>query len=362
MPKIDGFFKVMREQGASDLHLAVGSPPVLRIHGTLKKADYPPLTDEVLRPMLYEILTERQIDKFEKTHDLDFGYAAAGIARFRANFYRKATGVAAAFRIIPFKVLSLDELGAPEVFKSMCDFKNGLVLVTGPTGSGKSTTLAALINHINQHSHHHIITLEDPLEFVHEPANCMISQREIGSHTESFASALRASLREDPDVVLVGEMRDLETIQLAISAAETGHLVFGTLHTNNAAKTVDRVIDVFPTDRQAQVRTMLAESLRGVIAQQLLRRADGKGRVAAYEVLVATPAVRSLIREQKTFHLYSTISTGRKDGMQTLDQHLLELALKRTVTVEEALNYAEHPTALQGKTAHLAAPASAAAA
>jgi twitching motility protein PilT len=339
----------MKEQGASDMHLAVGAPPILRLHGTLKKVEYPPLTDEVLRPMLYEILTERQIERFEKANDLDFGYSSPGIARFRANYYMKNTGISAAFRIIPYKVLTLEQIGAPDVFKSMCDYNNGLVLVTGPTGSGKSTTLSAMINHINQTTPCHILTLEDPLEFIHEPVKAMISQREIGGHTESFASALRAALREDPDVILVGEMRDLETIQLAISAAETGHLVFGTLHTNSAAKTVDRIIDVFPADRQAQIRTMLAESLRGVIAQQLPKRADGKGRCGAYEVLVATPAVRSLIREQKTFQIVSAIGTGRKDGMQTLDQHLLELAQKRTITADEAVKYAEHPQLLAAK-------------
>jgi twitching motility protein PilT len=346
MAKIDLFFKMMTEQNASDMHLAVGSPPILRLHGTLHKVDYPPMTDDVLRPVLYEMLTEAQIERFEKNCDLDFGYSAPGIARFRCNFYMKNSGIAAAFRQIPFNIKSLSELGAPEVFKHLCDYKNGLVLVTGPTGSGKSTTLAAMIHHINQSGHEHILTLEDPLEFIHEPIKCLISQREIGGHTESFATALRAALREDPDVILVGEMRDLETIQLAITAAETGHLVFGTLHTNSAAKTIDRIIDVFPSDRQSQIRTMLAESLRAVIAQQLLKRADGKGRVAAYEVLVATPAIRSLIREQKTFHINSAIGTGRKDGMQTLDQCLIELAQQRVVTVEEAIKYSEQPAAL----------------
>lgn len=349
MSKLDAFFKVTVEQGASDLHLAVGAPPTLRLSGHLKKVDYPPLTDEVLRPMLYEILTEAQIEHFEKYHDLDFGHSAPGIARFRVNYYRKHTGMAAAFRAIPFKLRTLDALGAPDVFKHLCGFRNGLVVVTGPTGSGKSTTLAALIHHINATSNEHIITLEDPLEFLHEPIKCMISQREVGPHTESFATGLRAALREDPDVVLVGEMRDLETIQLAITAAETGHLVFGTLHTNNAAKTVDRIIDVFPPDRQSQIRTMLSESLRGVIAQQLLLRTDGKGRVAAYEVLVATPALRSLIREQKTFQIPSIIATGRKDGMQTLDQALLELAQKNFISSAEAIGYADSPSALAAK-------------
>jgi twitching motility protein PilT len=351
MSKLDAFFKVTVEQGASDLHLAVGAPPMLRLNGRLKKVDYPPLTDEVLRPMLYEILSEAQIEHFEKHRDLDFGYSAPGIARFRVNYYRKNSGMAAAFRAIPFKVLTLDALGAPDVFKHLCGLHNGLVVVTGPTGSGKSTTLAALIHHINISGNDHIITLEDPVEFLHEPVKCMISQREVGTHTESFATGLRAALREDPDVVLVGEMRDLETIQLAITAAETGHLVFGTLHTNNAAKTVDRIIDVFPPDRQSQIRTMLSESLRGVIAQQLLRRADGKGRVAAYEVLVATPALRALIREQKTFQISSVIATSRKDGMQTIDQSLLELAQKQIISAEEALGYADSPAALAGKLA-----------
>jgi twitching motility protein PilT len=353
MARLDAFFKVMAEQGASDMHLSVGAPPILRLRGTLKKADYPPLTAEVLRPMLYEVLTEKQIETFERTHDLDFGYSSPGIARFRANFFMKSTGIAAAFRIIPFKVRTLDELGAPGVFKAMCEYRNGLVLVTGPTGSGKSTTLAAMIHHINAESAEHILTLEDPLEFIHEPLKSMVSQREVGSHTESFASALRAALREDPDVVLVGEMRDLETIQLAITAAETGHLVFGTLHTNSAPKTVDRIIDVFPADRQSQVRTMLAESLRGVIAQQLLLRADGKGRVAAYEVLVGTQAVRSLIREQKTFQIASIIGTSRKEGMQTLDQALLELVQKGTVSLEEAVKYHELPAQFVAKIASL---------
>jgi twitching motility protein PilT len=351
----------MCDQGSSDMHLGVGIPPLLRLSGTLKKIDYPPLTDEVLRPMLYEILTEKQIERFETTRDLDFAYSAEGIARFRANYYMKHTGIAAAFRVIPFEILSLEKLNAPDVFKNLCEYKNGLVLVTGPTGSGKSTTLAAMIDHVNATKHEHILTLEDPLEFIHPPKQALISQREIGDHSESFASALRAALREDPDVILVGEMRDLETIQLAISAAETGHLVFGTLHTNSAAKTVDRIIDVFPADRQSQVRTMLSESLRGVISQALPKTADGNGRCAAYEVMVATAAIRSLIREQKTFQITSAISTGRREGMHTMDQHLIELIHTGKIKLSEAMKFSENSAALATKAGAMAAADAAAA-
>lgn len=348
MAKIDAFFKVMCEQNASDMHLAVGAAPILRIHGALRKVDYPPLTDLVLRPMLYEMLSEKQIERVEKPKDLDFSYSAPGIARFRSNIFTKSSGLAAAFRRIPFQISTLAQVSAPDTFKQMCEYKSGLVLVTGPTGCGKSTTLAAMIDHINKTTNLHIITLEDPLEFVHEPKGCMISQREIGTHCEDFASGLRSSLREDPNVVLVGEMRDLDTIQLAISAAETGHLVFATLHTASAPKTVDRIIDVFPTDRQSQVRTMLSESLRAVISQQLLPRVDGKSRVAAYEILIANPAIRSLIREQKTFQISSMISTGRKEGMQTMDQALRELVQNGQITSATANRFADNPSMFPG--------------
>ena len=346
MAKLDAFFKEMKEQGASDMHLSVGSPPMLRLHGTLKKVEYPALTEDVLRSMLYEILSERQIEKFEKTNDLDFAYGSPGVARFRANYYRKHTGLSAAFRIIPFKVLTLDEIGAPEVFKKMCDFNNGLVLVTGPTGSGKSTTLASMIHYINATSNCHILTLEDPLEFIHEPVKSLISQREIGEHTESFASALKAALREDPDVILVGEMRDLETISLALTAAETGTLVFGTLHTNGATATVDRIINVFGPLDQPRVRTMLSTSLVGVVSQQLARCADGRGRVAAVEVMLNNPAIANLIREGKTAQLYSQIQTGGQLGMMTLERALANLVLQGSVSREEALAKAGKPEEL----------------
>lgn len=336
MAKIDALFKMMKEQGASDLHLSSGNPPIFRQHGEMVRLQFKPLSHDELLPILHEILNDEQKAQFEATNDLDFAYAVPELARFRGNIMMTHRGVAAVFRIIPATILSADQLNLPDGVRRMTNFKKGLVLVTGPTGSGKSTTLAALIDLINATRKEHILTLEDPLEFIHENKLSLLNQRQIGAHTNSFASALRAALREDPDIILVGEMRDLETIQLAMSAAETGHLVFGTLHTNTAAKTIDRIIDVFPKESQDQVRTMLSESLKGVVCQQLLKTADGKGRVAALEIMLGTPAIANLIREAKTFQIPSIIQTARKDGMQLMDQHLLDLLKTKQINPEEA--------------------------
>lgn len=336
MAKIDALFRMMREQGASDLHLSTGNPPIFRLHGEMVRLNFKSLGDEELREVLFEILDEKQRAHFEATKDLDFAYAVPDLARFRGNIFMQHRGISGVFRIIPSKILSAEELMLPDGVLRMTNFKKGLVLVTGPTGSGKSTTLAAMIDLINSTRKEHILTLEDPLEFIHENKQSLLNQRQIGEHTESFASALRAALREDPDIILVGEMRDLTTISLAMSAAETGHLVFGTLHTNTAAKTIDRIIDVFPTDQQEQVRAMLSESLKGVVCQQLLKTADGKGRVAALEIMIGTPAIANLIREGKTFQIPSIIQTAKKDGMQLMDQHLLDLLKSKRVNPEEA--------------------------
>ncbi len=341
MARIDVFFRFVQEQGASDLHMAVDAPPILRLHGEMLPMKYRPLTQEYLQALLYEIMTEAQREKFEKTGDLDFAYEVEGVGRFRANIFRNRLGVAAVFRTIPTTILSADVLGLPSAVLKFAELKKGLVLVTGPTGSGKSTTLAAMIDYINSKRREHILTLEDPIEFVHTNKLSLVNQREVESHTKSFATALRAALREDPDVILVGELRDLETIELAITAAETGHLVFGTLHTNSAPKTVDRIINVFPVDQQEQIRVMLSESLRGVISQMLLRRRDKAGRVAALEIMYVTPAIANLIRESKTFQIKSAIQTGRQYGMQTIDQALLELVMQRKITNEDALGIAE---------------------
>jgi twitching motility protein PilT len=325
------------ENKASDLHLTVGLPPAVRIHGEIEAMNYPPLVRELTHDLVYQIMNDSQKAKFEETHDLDFSLDFGDAGRFRVNAFMGHKGVGAVFRVIPSVIKSVEELGLPSIISKMADYERGLVLVTGPTGSGKSTTLAALIDQINASRRAHILTIEDPIEFVHPHKKCVVNQREVGPHTHSFANALRAALREDPDVILVGEMRDLETISLAVSAAETGHLVFGTLHTSSAAQTIDRIIDVFPAHQQAQIRAQLSESIRGVVAQTLLKTASGRGRAAAVEVLVSTPAVRNLIREGKTFQLPSVIQTGVKEGMQTIEQSLSELVLEGRVTQEEAL-------------------------
>ena len=299
MAQIDAFFKLMHDQGASDLHLASGSQPILRIRGELERVKYKTLENDELKALLYEITPEEKIKQFEETGDLDFAYEIPGLARYRANFFRQLYGVGAVFREIPSQILTIDDLGLPLVIKRLASLPKGLVLVTGPTGSGKSTTLAAIVDQANRSRKDHILTIEDPIEFVHPNLNCTINHREIGRHTRSFATALRGALREDPDIILVGEMRDLETVSLAIEAAETGHLVFATLHTISASKTVDRIIEVFPADQQAQIRATLADALRAVISQTLFKRIDRKGRVAALEILIATHAVRNMVREGK---------------------------------------------------------------
>lgn len=338
MAKIDAFFKLMNEQGASDLHLVAGKQPALRIHGDMERIKYKNLANDELKAMLYEIAPEEKVKQFEETGDVDFGYEIPGLARYRSNFFMQKDGVGAVFREIPSKILTADELGLPPILKKMAMLQKGMILVTGPTGSGKSTTLAAVIDWANKERKDHILTVEDPIEFVHQSQGCMVNHREVGLHTKSFSAALRGALREDPDIILVGEMRDLETIALALEAAATGHLVFGTLHTQSAAKTVDRVIDVFPANQQSQIRTTLSEALKGVVAQNLFKRADKKGRCAALEVLVVTPAVANLIREAKTFQIPSAIQTGKKFGMQSLDDAILGILQKGWITAEEAYN------------------------
>lgn len=340
MAKIDKLFQILKQTGGSDLHMSPNNPPMVRASGQLKPAISQVLNEEQCRGLLYEIMSQDQQSEFEKTHDLDFAYEVKALqARFRANIFIGRLGISAVFRIIPTEILTVEQLGLPQTVLDFTHFTKGLVLVTGPTGSGKSTTLAAMIDYINRNRNEHILTVEDPIEFVHATQNSLINQREVGIHTLSFASALKAALREDPDIILVGEMRDLETIELAITAAETGHLVFGTLHTSSASKTVDRLINVFPTTQQEQIRTMLAESLRGVIAQQLLRTVDGK-RCAALEILKVNPASANLIREGKTFQIPSVIQTGRNEGMQLMDQALQELLKNKTISAEEAEKYA----------------------
>jgi twitching motility protein PilT len=326
----------MMEQKASDLHLSTGNQPMLRIHGDLVRIDAPPLESDDLKALVYEIAPETKIKLFEETGDVDFGYEYPGFARYRANFLNQKNGIAAVFRLIPSKVLTMEDLGLPPVLKRFANLKKGMVLVTGPTGSGKSTTLAAMIDYANLHRKDHIITVEDPIEFVHRSQQSLVNQREVGIHTRSFASALRGALREDPDIILVGEMRDLETIELALTAAATGHLVFGTLHTSNAAKTIDRIIDVFPTNQQNQVRAGLSESLKGVVAQNLFKRIDKPGRCAALEILVCDAPIANLIREGKTHQVAGMMQVGKKKGNQPLDDAIMDLLRTGKISVEEA--------------------------
>ena len=339
MAQIDELFKIMTQQGASDLHIAAGEPPFFRIHGEMVRSQHKALSNDELKGLIFEFLTERQRNNFAKNWELDCSYSLPGYGRFRCNIFMQRKGLGAVFRAIPSKILTLNDLGLPKSLAELARFKKGLIVVTGATGSGKSTTLAALIDHINEKYTKHVLTVEDPIEFVHQSKNSLINQREVLSHTQSFKNALKAALREDPDVILVGEMRDLETIQLAITAAETGHLVFGTLHTNTAVRTVDRIVDVFPEGQQQQIQTMLAESLRGVIAQSLLPRADGSGRVAALEVLINNHAVSNLIREGKTFQIPSAMQTGRAEGMFTMQHYIQGLLSKGIISDKEAAPY-----------------------
>nr|MBL8455277.1 type IV pilus twitching motility protein PilT [Zoogloeaceae bacterium] len=321
---------------ASDLHLSAGLPPMIRVHGDVRRINLPPMEHKDVHAMVYDIMNDGQRKQYEEMLECDFSFSIPNLARFRVNAFNQQRGASAVFRTIPSKVLTLEDLNCPKIFKEISDQPRGIVLVTGPTGSGKSTTLAAMIDYINENQYAHILTIEDPIEFVHESKRCLINQREVHRDTLSFNNALRSALREDPDVILVGEMRDLETIRLALTGAETGHLVFGTLHTSSAAKTIDRIIDVFPAEEKDMVRAMLSESLRAVIAQTLLKTKDGSGRVAAHEIMIGSPAIRNLIRENKVAQMYSAIQTGQGMGMQTLDQCLADLVRRNVVSSAEA--------------------------
>jgi twitching motility protein PilT len=333
---------------ASDLHLSAGLPPMIRVHGDIRKINVPALDHTAVHDMVYDIMSDGQRKVYEETLECDFSFEIPNLARFRVNAFNHQRGSGAVFRTIPSKILTLEELNCPAIFKDIADTPRGLCLVTGPTGSGKSTTLAAMIDYINEKEFGHILTVEDPIEFVHTSKKCLINQREVGPHTLSFNNALRSALREDPDVILVGEMRDLETIRLALTAAETGHMVFGTLHTSSAAKTIDRIIDVFPAAEKEMVRSMLSESLRAVISQTLLKTKDEQGRVAAHEIMIGTPAIRNLIREAKIPQMYSAIQTGQNVGMQTLDQNLQDLVKRNVVSANEARSKAANKDSIMG--------------
>ncbi len=341
MAKIDAFFKLMQEVGASDLHLSSNNQPLIRLRGKLEKVKYKVLEHAELKRMLYEITPEEKVKIFEETGDVDFGYELPGFSRYRANFFNQKWGIGAAFRAIPTVIPTAEDLGLPPVITKLASLPKGLVLVTGPTGSGKSSTLAAIIDEANRTRQDHIITIEDPIEFVHRSKECLVNHRELGTHTKSFAAALRGALREDPDIIMVGELRDLETIALAIEASNTGHLVLGTLHTTSAAKTIDRIIEMFPASVQGQIRASLADGLRAVVSQALFRRIDVKGRCAALEIMLATPALRNLIRESKTHQVATVLQTGRKFGMQSLDDALLEHIEAGRIDPGEAYNHAQ---------------------
>ncbi len=332
------------KQKASDLHLSAGLPPIIRVDGDVRRINLPPLEHKEVHELIYEIMNDKQRRDFEEFLETDFSFEVPGLARFRVNAFNQNRGAGAVFRTIPSKVLTMEELGHGQVFREVSMVERGLILVTGPTGSGKSTTLAAMVDYINENRYSHILTIEDPIEFVHESKKCLVNQREVHRDTLGFSEALRSALREDPDVILVGELRDLETIRLALTAAETGHVVFGTLHTNSAAKTIDRIVDVFPGEEKAMVRSMLSESLQAVISQTLLKRVGG-GRVAAHEIMLATPAIRNLIREDKIAQMYSAIQTGGGMGMQTMDQSLRNLLQKGLITRQAAREKAKQPDA-----------------
>ncbi|MFA9273387.1 MAG: type IV pilus twitching motility protein PilT [Candidatus Aquirickettsiella gammari] len=336
------------KNNASDLHLSSGLPPMIRVHGDVRRINLPPLEHKDVHALIYDIMNDGQRKHYEENLECDFSFSIPGLARFRVNAFNQERGAAAVMRTIPSKILTLEQLNAPKSFADFSLKARGLVLVTGPTGSGKSTTLAGMVNHVNENEYGHILTVEDPIEFVHDSKKCLINQREVGPHTHSFSNALRSALREDPDVILVGELRDLETIRLALTAAETGHLVFGTLHTSSAAKTIDRIIDVFPAEEKEMVRSMLSESLQAVISQTLLKTKDGSGRVAAHEIMVGTPAIRNLIREAKVAQMYSSIQTGSNVGMQTLDQNLSDLVRRNVISAATARAAAKIPENFPG--------------